>query len=377
MTYRPSRRLVISTGIIFCLLGALITALPEIVRRVAVNRLGNYFTVPVSIEDIDLNLFTGRGVIESLVIGGNQTPPVLSLPAATIEFSRAALLKGQIVFSDIVAKQPELVIERLGPDSYNVVEAMSIPDTSSQDRGNAGLGFSIRHLGIQNGHIVFIDRTQEPDYKVALSSLNFAAGPISTVPEDQDTPTTFRAGVNIGDGSVTLTGSTKDLGKPVTAELKADISNVELQRFDVYLPYGERLSLKNSLLNGQAHYVNTADREKTSEHYLKADLEIGGAALMAAPGLRSIFEVSGLAARNIHFDLLKNSTVIGTAVFQNPYLLIVPKSSKSNWSSTESIPSDSRSPRLRISREMGSPLWKSSLLPEHTGQRGSCDIRMG
>jgi hypothetical protein len=147
MTYRPSRRLVISTGIIFCLLGALITALPEIVRRVAVNRLGNYFTVPVSIEDIDLNLFTGRGVIESLVIGGNQTPPVLSLPAATIEFSRAALLKGQIVFSDIVAKQPELVIERLGPDSYNVVEAMSIPDTSSQDSGKCGIGLQHSPFG--------------------------------------------------------------------------------------------------------------------------------------------------------------------------------------------------------------------------------------
>jgi uncharacterized protein involved in outer membrane biogenesis len=184
------------------------------------------------------------------------------------------------------------------------------------------LGFSIRHLGIQNGHIVFIDRTQEPDYKLALSSINFAAGPIATTTEANGTPTTFRAGVNIGNGKVTLSGSTKDLGRPITVELKAEISDVELQTFDVYLPYGDRLSLKNSLLNGQAHYVNTAGDEKTSEHYIIADLEIGGAALMAAPGLRPIFEVSDLAARNIHFDLLKNSTVVETAVFQSPYLSI-------------------------------------------------------
>jgi hypothetical protein len=321
MAYRPSRQLFILIGVIVCLIGAFILVLPEIIRRVAVNRLENFFTVPVSIDDVDLNLFTGHAAIENLVIGGNQPGPILSLPASDVEFSRTALLRGQVIFTDILLRQPELFIERLGPNAFNIVNALRIPDTSSQENANSGSGFSIRHLQVQGGEIIFIDHTQEPDYKLILSSVDFAAGPISTLPQLNVTSTTFRAGVQIGDGSVTLAGSTKDLGKPVSLELKAEISDVELQAFNVYLPYGKRLNLKNSVLNGQARYVNTGEAERTSGHYLNADLYIGGAGLMAALGPQPIFQISGLAARNIQIDFQQNTAVVGALAVKEPYLL--------------------------------------------------------
>jgi uncharacterized protein involved in outer membrane biogenesis len=322
MAHRPSRRLVITTGVIVCLIGAFIVVLPEIIRRVAVNRLENFFTVPVSIKDVDVNLFTGRAAIENLVIGGKQPPPILSLSAADIEFSRTALLSGKVMFSNMLLQQPELLIERVGPNTYNIVKALRTSEKAPQENGIGGFGFSIRHLEIQSGDIIFIDRTQEPDYKLSLSSVSFAAGPISILPQASDTPTTFRAGVNIGEGSLIVSGSTKDLGKPLTVELKAEISNVELQRFDVYLPYGERLNLENSLLNGHLRYVNTSETEITSEHYLNADLQIGGGELMAALGSQPIFQISGLAARNMHIDFLKNTAVVGALAIEEPYLLV-------------------------------------------------------
>jgi hypothetical protein len=332
MAYRPSQGLIISTSIILFLIGAFILVLPEIVRHAAVNRLESFFTVPVSIGDIDVNLFSGRAQIENLVIGTDNKPrPMLSLPAATIEFSHRALLRGEIDFADIVLQHPELLIERLGPDSYNIVKALRLWDETPQDNQNGGVALSISRLEVQSGQIVFIDHTKKPDYKLTLSSLNFTAGPISTLPQANVTPTTFNAGVRIGDGSITLEGSTKQLRQPKAMELKAEISNVELQTFYVYLPYGGRLNLKNSVLNGQARYVNTAGEEKTAEHYLDADLKIGGAGLMAAVAARPIFEVSGLTARNIHVDFLKNRAVVGALAIEEPYLLVARDSAGFNF----------------------------------------------
>ena len=329
MAYRPSRRLIVSTAIVLCLIGAFILILPEIARRVAVNRLENVFTVPVSIGDIDVNLFTGRASVENLVIGHNKPHPILSLPAVAIEFLRTPLLRGQIDLASIVLQNPELLVERTGLDSYNIVKAVRLDETP-QDSRNGG-AFSVNRLEIRNGEIIFIDHAQEPDYQLTLTSLNFAAGPISTSPQASVTPTTFEAAVRIGAGSITLAGSSKQLRKPTTVELKAEISNVELQTFYAYLPYGGRLDVGNSVVNGQARYVVTDGDEKNGEHHLTADLKIGGAKLMPAAASQPILQMSGLAARDIHVDFLANRTVIGALAIQEPYLLVARDSAGFNF----------------------------------------------
>jgi hypothetical protein len=322
MAYRPSHRLIISTVIILFVIGAFIVILPEIGRRAAVKQLERVFTVPVAIDDVDLNLFTGRAKIENLVIGNNESGPMLRLPAAAIEFSRTALITGQIDLAAMVLQNPQLLVERTGPYSYNVIEAVRLPDKTPQDDLNGGIAFSISRLQIESGQIVFVDHTQEPDYKLTLNSLNVAAGPISTLPQASATPTSFSAGIRIGDGSIRVAGSTKQLRQPEMVQLTAEISDVALQVFHVYLPYGGRLNVQDSVLNGQARYVITKSDGKTGAHYLDGELKIGGAGLMSAPPSRPILQVSGLAARDIHIDFRENRAVIGALAIAEPYLLV-------------------------------------------------------
>lgn len=322
MAYRPSLRLTVSTLLILFVLGAFIVMLPELGRRAAVKQLERVFTVPVGIDDVDANLFTGRVRIDNLTIGNNGSRPILRLPAVTIEFSRTALLTGQIDLGAIVLQNPELLVERTGPDSYNIIDAVRRSDKTPQDNQNGGVAFNISRLQIESGQIVFVDHTQEPDYELTLNSLNFAAGPISTLSQMSATPTTFKAGLRIADGSVTVEGSTKQLRQPEMVQLTAEINDVELQLFDVYLPYGGRLNVKDSLLNGQARYVITKSDGKTGAHYLAGELKIGGAGLMSEPPSRPILQVSGLAARDIHIDFLANRAVVGALAIAEPYLLV-------------------------------------------------------
>lgn len=329
MAYRPSRRLIISTAVILALIGAFILILPEVVRRVAVNRLQSALTVPVGIGDVDINLFTGRATIESLIIGRDDPRPIVSLPAMAVGFSRSGLLRGQINLQTIVLRNPQLILERLGADSYNILRAVRFPE-NSEETATGGAAFTMDRVEIHGGEIVFIDNTQDPDYRVTFSSLNLVAGPVSTLPDANVTPTDFTAGFRIADGSIKLAGSTSALKEPFEMELTAEIANVKLQVFGIYLPYGGRLNLEKSLLNGQARYVLAYSDGKTSKHYLNGMLKIGGIGLLTDPGSRPVLQLAGLEARDIHLDLLENKAQIGALAVMEPHLLVKRDSSGFN-----------------------------------------------
>src|SRR5688572_21210963 len=314
MRYRPSRRLIIAAGVIVTLAVAFVLLLPEIVRRVAINWLGDAITAPVSIADVDLNLFSGRAHVESFVIG-NAERPILSVPAFALRISPLALLTGQIDVEQLVLQKPVLTVERTGDDRYNVLELVNPPSTGGN---GAARSFSIDKISIQGGEIAFIDRTRDPDYKLHLVALNLTAGPISTLPADHRPTTGFQAGFKIGDGSVTVSGASHGLPNAPQLELTAELSAMELEAFHVYLPYGARLNLKNSLVNGHARYAHSSRAGKTVEQTVDANLTIGGFGLLTNPAAQPSLVVSGLQARDVRMDFIKNQTTVGTLILEKP-----------------------------------------------------------
>jgi uncharacterized protein involved in outer membrane biogenesis/outer membrane protein OmpA-like peptidoglycan-associated protein len=329
MMIRPSRRLIIITLAVCGLVAGFILILPEVVRRVAVNRLQMIFTVPVAIDDVDVNLFTGRATVDSLVIGKDEPRPILSLPAMTIDISRTALLIGELHLERIIMQNPQLLLERLEPDSYNILRAVRVPQ-ESEGTTTGGAAFTINHLDVHGGEIVFIDHLRDPDYKVTFSSLEMAAGPISSLPEASITPTNFTLGLKIAGGTVKLAGSTTPFRDALNTQMTAEVANVKLQAFQVYLPYGGRLNLERSLLNGKGRYVLAYRDSKPAQHSVEGSLKVEGIALLTAPTSQPIMEVSALRAQNIHIDLLQSQSQIGSLTIEKPHLLVQRDSSGFN-----------------------------------------------
>ena len=330
ITYRPSRRLVISATVILTLVIAVIVGLPEAARHLAISRLESSLHVSVDLEDVDINLFTGRAAIKNLVLGADPRP-MLRLPAAAVEFSRLALLTGQIDLKTISLENPRVIVERLGPATYNFLEAFHASQDSNQNR-RGGFVFAIQRLAIEGGEVSFIDHTQEPDYQVTHSSLDLTAGPISSLPDTELTPTRFSAGVKIADGVVKVAGSTTLFGETLETQLKADLANVELAKFSVYLPYSGRLNLERALLAGQAQYALSSRQGKPVKHLLNGTLTIGRIMLLPAPDTAPIMQLGSVSAREIHVDLLQSQAQIGALVLDQPYVLLKRDSSGFNFS---------------------------------------------
>jgi uncharacterized protein involved in outer membrane biogenesis len=315
MRYRPSRRLIGATFIIVTLAVVAILVLPEIVRRAASDRLGKMIAAPVSIGDVDLNLFTGRAHVDDFVIGDPENP-ILYFPEISMAFSRTALLTGRIDLAELIMQKPAVTIERIAADRYNI----DILRGNTDEAGGTRPAISVDRIEVHDGRIVLVDRTRDPDYKLNLVSLNVAAGPISTLPQDDGPVTGFNAAFKIGEGSVSLSGEGRASQRPIAAELNANIDGVGLEAFRAYLPHDATLKIEDSLVSGHARYLVRSREGTTTEHSLTADLSIGGIGVLSDSAAHPLVAVSGLKAQNIRMDFLQNTAAVERLILENPHL---------------------------------------------------------
>jgi hypothetical protein len=75
-------------------------------------------TVPVTIADVDLNLFTGRARFGKFLIG-DPAYPIARLPELSLRFSFTALLTGRIDVEQVILQNPALSFERIGPEPHS------------------------------------------------------------------------------------------------------------------------------------------------------------------------------------------------------------------------------------------------------------------
>ncbi len=94
---RRRRRRAIGGLVGLALLAGLLVALPEGVRWATVSRLGNLTGEPVSVADVDLNLFTRRLTIEDVRIGKR---PLARLERLEARFRLLPLLRGHLYLDE-------------------------------------------------------------------------------------------------------------------------------------------------------------------------------------------------------------------------------------------------------------------------------------
>jgi uncharacterized protein involved in outer membrane biogenesis/outer membrane protein OmpA-like peptidoglycan-associated protein len=318
MSYRPSRRSVVLAAASAAFLGAVIFLLPEIGRRIAIDRLENFLTVPVSIADIDLNLFTGRAAIKQLRIGAG-TAPIASVPLTTVDFSRGALLSGRIDLQSVKVREPRLIVQRSETGSYNLTEAVR---SRVQGEASGVMDFTLHRIRIEGGEIEFIDRAQDPDASFRLLSLDMVAGPISSFAESRAEPTQFKGGLRIADGAVRVVGQSQPLAQSPDADLAIEIDNVALEQFSAYLPYGARLDLSRSIVDGRFQYRLAHRDGAVAQHSIDGAIKVGAVSLSSSQGNQPVLQLSGLHVRDAHVDLVNNQAQVGALSIAQPFLAI-------------------------------------------------------
>jgi hypothetical protein len=129
--------------------------------------------------------------------------------------------------------------------------------------------------------------------------------------------------VQIAGGLLRVKGSSNLFGNTLETELAAEIANVRLNEFGTYLPYGGRLELADSAVDGRARYVFSSKQGRVTQHELNATLKVGTVALMAqAPDSQPVARLEQVSARDLKLDLLHNQVQIGALAVDHPFLFV-------------------------------------------------------
>src|SRR5262252_4307538 len=161
--------------------GVFLWQLPEIVRRVAVARIPELTGRAVSIDDIDLNLFTGRVALKGFRMAERAGSE------AFIKFDRldARLFLPSIVLLDIRLSSVSLTglearLIRTAPDTFNfsdIIERLPKPDPNAKP---GRLSVTLDHVALARSKVTIEDHAVAPMADWSLQSLDAEASGIST-----------------------------------------------------------------------------------------------------------------------------------------------------------------------------------------------------
>jgi len=170
-------------GVILVLVVAAgLALLPEAVRRIAINKIGEATGRNVAIEDVDLNLFTGRfGIRAFRLTEKERQEPFVQFADLRVRLRLLPLLVGHLRIEAVILSSPLVSVVRTGPAEFNFSDLLGRPEDKKSKKG--GLDITIGRFSLVGGRLKMEDRAVEPlrqwraeDLSVEVQNLSTRAG---------------------------------------------------------------------------------------------------------------------------------------------------------------------------------------------------------
>jgi hypothetical protein len=211
------------------LVGAVLLALPPIVRRVAVNQLRASTGREVTIDRVRLNLFTRRITIDGLRIPDPGAPPLLEFARLEAHFRFWPLLRGRVHIDSAELTDPMLRIVRVAPDRLNASDVVARMTSG----GKRPLNVTLDRFALANGSIAIEDRTTSPPGRWEAAGLTVDLRDIRTVADADQGRATMR--FTLAGAPVTFDAEGIGL-HPLQGKAQLTVGGADLAQLWAYVP---------------------------------------------------------------------------------------------------------------------------------------------
>jgi uncharacterized protein involved in outer membrane biogenesis len=286
-------------------------ALPEIVRRVAVARITELSGRQTSIEDVDLNLFTGRFAVKNFRLASRHGPaPKLELERLEGRFFHPALLVGDIRLTELSLVQPTVRLIRLERLRFNVSDLIELLQRPGPPRSGRPWTFTLDALRIVGGTVHFSDRFLDPPGEWELADLSVEGRGVTTRPGAP--PGRLEAGARLLGARLGLDATIIRL-VPAHLTAEASLANFDLAWLSRYHPDDRPVVPESGTLGMTLAVALEREPEGTRRAVASGEFRLDGLVVATRePSLPRLF-VSRLLAKAAEADLLA-STLGGAAL---------------------------------------------------------------
>ena len=233
-----SRRLTIWLAVAAVLLvlgGAFLWALPVLIRRQALVQVPKLTGRAVSIEDIDLNLFTGRLVIKHLRLAERDpSKAFVEFERLEARWSWPSLLVSNIRLKEIMLVSPTVNLVRTGPREFNFSDLLDLIPPADPKAKPSRWKFTMERLGLVLGTVVLRDEAVSPPAVWRIQGLTIDAGNLTTQPGQP--AGSLKIQTKVGDSPFQLTSNEIRLA-PGAIALGFGIKDFNLTQVLPYVPH--------------------------------------------------------------------------------------------------------------------------------------------
>jgi Domain of Unknown Function (DUF748) len=307
--------LIVVVTIIVVGAGAFLWALPEIVRRVVVARIPELTGRAVSIEDVDLNLFTGSVALTGFRLAEREGPQ----PFIQFERLEARLFLPAIVLFDIRLRSVSLRgldarLIRTGPDAYNFSDIMERLPKADPKAKPGRLSVTLDRVALQRSRVHVEDRAVTPTADWSLQSLDAEASGFSTAKDHAPAQAALR--LKSGDASVAFERISFRLAPfAVSASIKLD--GFDLTRLKPYIADPE-VTLGSAVVGAALNVSVKRTGPRLDEMWVAGDVTVDGLGLSHIEGPGRFLSLRRFHTRIARADAVTRTVTLAGVVVEAP-----------------------------------------------------------
>ncbi len=315
---RFGRLTLIVVASVLLLAGGLLWALPEIVRRVALDRIPRLTGRAVAIADIDLNLFTGRFAIKSFRLADREgSEAFVEFERFDLRLSPLALLRSHVHLVEIALTAPSLRVVRTGPAEFNFSDLLAGTKEPAPEPSPTASRWivTVERLSLSRGRITVDDRTVSPPAEWLVQDLDIGANGLTTRAGAAPGQITLRTKLNEAVFAVSADPLRLD---PNHFRIKLSLDGFEMRRLTpyVYIPLGTPYRP----VGGRLALALTADVESDLHEVQKATLAgtltLEGEALAAVGRPDPFVSASRLGVEIKEADLIARTLTVASVAIE-------------------------------------------------------------
>jgi uncharacterized protein involved in outer membrane biogenesis len=318
-----SRRLraLVAAGIVAALAGGVgLWALPEVVRRVALEKIPELTGRAASIEDIDLNLFTGSFAVRKLRLAERARPGSGEPPGPFVEFERLA---GRVSWPWLVARDvrlrrlelvaPTVRILRTGPAEFNFSDLLALLGKADPAAPPSRWTYTIDFSRIERGEFLVEDRAVSPPADWSIRSFEVESTAVSTRAGRPPGRATLRG--RLGTATIEVTENYLHLA-PVIIQATVRLTDFDLTRLHPYLPPDVPAIPEAGTLGFALGIVWKRGAGGVETAYTTGDVSVDRLALTQRGRKAPFATIPRIAVSIRQADLVKREVVLGAVTIE-------------------------------------------------------------
>src|SRR5947207_14084935 len=153
--------------LVVLLVTALLVALPEIVRRVAIDQLMTRTGRAVSLERVELNLFTGRFALAKFRLAQRGSKdPALDLDGLEVRVSLPSLVTKHVRVHSLSLTAPRVRAARLTATEFDFSDLLALIPPADPNAKPSGRTVTIERLAVKGGDLIARDAVTATEWKL-------------------------------------------------------------------------------------------------------------------------------------------------------------------------------------------------------------------